>query len=61
MIPTPLCIGFGIAAEIASSEALHAERERIAAMGDAFEATLGQLLLDSVQSTSHHPRECAHA
>jgi cysteine desulfurase len=42
-LPTPLCIGFGAAAEIATSAERHAERTRIAAIRDAFETALGSL------------------
>lgn len=42
-LPTPLCVGFGAAAEIAASEDRHAERARIAAMRDRFETALRSL------------------
>lgn len=42
-LPTPLCVGFGAAAEIAASDERHAERARIAAIRDAFESSLGSL------------------
>jgi cysteine desulfurase len=42
-LPTPLCVGFGAAAEIAASGERHAERLRIAEMRDRFENAIGSL------------------
>jgi cysteine desulfurase len=42
-LPTPLCVGFGAAAEIAASEERHGERARVAAIRDAFETAVASL------------------
>ena len=39
-LPTPLCVGFGAAAELAASEDRHAERASIAALRDDSKAQL---------------------
>jgi cysteine desulfurase len=42
-LPTPLCVGFGAAAEIAASEERRAERTCVAAIRDSFETALSSL------------------
>ncbi len=57
-LPTPLCVGFGAAVELAAAKDRHAERARIAVMRDDFETAIGSLdrtILFNGSGAHRHP------